>query len=253
MNIKSSKKGIEALVILFGVLIVVVTYFFGYIKLQDMTRDLQSQKTPLKAKADAYEYLFNNAKEYQTQTATMKAEEEALMANFLYGMNATDRIIYTSNMEGKVGHLVVNYLNMGDPATEYFTALPETNPILVAGGISAPEVTDDGVAMYAYPMDFGFEVTYDGFKQLVAYLNTIGGSKHIESLTLAFNSSTGILSGAMSVNQYVLSGTGKEYTPLTIPYVATSLDNIFGTVTPPAENSSVSQELTPDATNVTGD
>ena len=253
MNLKSSKKGIEALVILLGILIVVVTYFFGFMKLQEKTRTLEFEKIPLKAKADAYEYLFNNAKEYQTQAATMKADKEALMNNFLYNINSTDRIIYTSTMEGKVGNLVINYLNMGDPTAEYFTASPETNPILVAGGITAPDVADDGVAMYTYPMDFGFEVTYDGFKQLVAYLNTIGGSKHIESLTLAFNSSTGILSGAMSVNQYVLSGTGKDYVPLEIPYVPTSLDNIFGTVNPPETEKTVSQELTPDATNVTGE
>lgn len=228
----NSKNSIATLIVLAGLLVVVLSYYLGVNRLNNMTEEVKNNNRSLKAQADAYESLYIQSPNYIKEMAEFSSNKEGLVDGFIYGLSATDKIMYITNLENKNsgGQLLINYFNMGSYSSENVEPTNVNNPLLVAAGIPTPAINDDGVRLYTYPLDFGFTVTYDGFKDMVKYLNRVGGYKRIESLTLSFDSSTGMLSGALSFNQYVLTGTGKEYEPISIPYVPTSLENVFGTV-----------------------
>lgn len=233
MKSSYSKNSIASLVALLGLIIVVFTYAFGLNSVKNKTEEVVSKNRILMAQAAAYEQLYVTSPTYIKEMAEFESEKGKYIDGFIYGMSTTDKIMYLTNLENtnKGGELLINYFNLGSyTSVEYEGGSSNSNPMLVAAGIPSPTVIDDGVKLYEYPMDFGFSVTYDGFKDMVEYLNVIGGYKTIESLTLSFDSSTGTLAGALSYNQLVLAGTGAKYEEIGIPHVNTGLDNIFGTI-----------------------
>ena len=138
--------------------------------------------------------------------------------------------VITLPIEYAQGSVKLAYINMGTGDALNYIPEIETDPAFASGAISMPTVPDDGINVLTNNVSYGYTVSYDGFKDMVKYLNTVGGAKDIKDVSLTYDRSTGILNGYMSVDFYVLSGTDNQYVPLRIPSVDLSTDNIFGTI-----------------------
>jgi len=229
---KLRRRDIPAVLVLIGLIILGCTYYFGYLKINNETAAIESRNITLKAQADAYEILYLKAASYNEERSRMENELPGMEDKFVYGISTQDEIIYVNNLESAQddGSLKINYLNMASPVTMPYTPAIDVDPAFASGAISMPTVADDGVTLSQYSIDYGCEISYQGFKEMVNYLNTIWGVKKISSVTLSFDSSTGLLNGVIGVDMYALLGTDREYSPLPIPKVDTGVENIFGTV-----------------------
>lgn len=218
-----SKRDIQLLVGFAGVLLVVLTYFFVFTKFQEKTDLIKADNLVLKEEVDKLESLnlqhkifMGKMEEYQTLISQMRDTYDV-------GYLTEDDIMYIVNMEKKETNQVkVPYLNMSGPT---LVVAPETTVVGEMG--VAP--TDDGVALYQAPMNFGIQITYEGFKNMVSYLYSNGGRKNLESVSLMFDSGTGQLTGTVVLNRYFLSNTDKVYEPYEIPMMQLGTDNIFKT------------------------
>lgn len=74
-----------------------------------------------------------------------------------------------------------------------------------------------------------FQTTYEGFKQLVDYINHYPDKTVIDSVSVSRDSSTNELTGSLVLKRYALAGTGKVYETPTIDDISIGTDNIFGT------------------------
>ena len=88
---------------------------------------------------------------------------------------------------------------------------------------------ENSIAMFQVPTEFGFNVTYEGFKNMVRYLYSTGGRKNIDSINLLFDSATGQLSGSITANRYFLTGTDQIASTTDIPAMETGVEDIFKT------------------------
>ncbi len=75
-----------------------------------------------------------------------------------------------------------------------------------------------------------FTGTYASLKDMVDYLADQTGRMTLDNVNASFDSSTGNLSGSITVNLFFMAGTGQTYTEPNAGSVAYGTDNIFGTI-----------------------
>ena len=84
--------------------------------------------------------------------------------------------------------------------------------------------------LYRYPVTISYTTTYQGLKQAINYINNYGERMTIDSVSVAFDESTGLLEGTMVLNLYTLSDSVKpHYTIPQISGIPIGNPNIFGT------------------------
>ena len=75
-----------------------------------------------------------------------------------------------------------------------------------------------------------FTGTYVSLKDMVDYLADQSGRMTLDNVNASFDSTTGNLTGSITVNLFSMAGTGKTYTEPDAGSVAYGTDNIFGTI-----------------------
>lgn len=75
-----------------------------------------------------------------------------------------------------------------------------------------------------------FTGTYASLKDMVDYLADQTGRMTLDNVNASFDSSTGNLSGSITVNLFFMAGTSQTYTEPDAGSVAYGTDNIFGTI-----------------------
>lgn len=104
---------------------------------------------------------------------------------------------------------------------------------------SAGEKTDDAAAdasadtmgnVTGYYASIGirYEASYNGLKEMIAYVNAFQDRTTITQFTAAFDDATGKLTGEMTLNMYYITNTGKEYVPPVFDFMPKGVSNIFG-------------------------
>ncbi len=83
---------------------------------------------------------------------------------------------------------------------------------------------------YRSQLAISYETSYGNFKRLMDYMADYPERMNVDAVTASFDSTTGYLSGSMTINLYRLEGTGREYVAPIEPEVPLGVENIFGTV-----------------------
>ena len=71
--------------------------------------------------------------------------------------------------------------------------------------------------------------SYRSLKDIVTYINTDTDRKSIDSLSVVFDTETGLLASTMAFNAYSLTGTEKEYAAPQVSGVFYGTSDIFNT------------------------
>jgi len=90
--------------------------------------------------------------------------------------------------------------------------------------------SEEKLTGYRSQLNISYETSYGNFKRLLDYIADYPERMNVESVSASFNSATGYLSGAMTLNLYRLEGTGRKYEPPVEPDVPLGVENIFGTL-----------------------
>ena len=203
-----------------GVAIAVAAYVIVASPMKEKTAALAAENATLKEKKDEYEAIHAQIDTYVQGINDLTAEREELLSAFPAGITKEDEIIYWANMERQnADTLAITDLTMAG-WQEVF-----------AEGYEAPQGENEEGAtqlhLYKAPVNYGFQATYDGIKGMVSYVYAQQDKKSIENLAVAFDETTGNLVGTLDMNMYYMVGTGKEYTPMTIPSIPTGISNLF--------------------------
>jgi hypothetical protein len=125
-------------------------------------------------------------------------------------------------------------------ATEDNAAMQETNPAVedTADSLEGPVATKtegteeepiNTMAGLQNSISITFQTTYEGFKELVNYINHYPDKTVINNTAVTYDNATGFLTGSMVITRFALSGTGKTYEAPYIDDISIGTDNIFGT------------------------
>ena len=218
-----SNRDKQLLVVFAGILLVVLTYFFLFTKLQEKTELFKASNIVLQEEVTKLNSLAVQKQEFLAKTEEYTQENSRIQDSFDNGYTLEDDIMYVAELENdQTNEIGISFLNLSTPQ-EMAAVITTTQ-----GEMQMAPVLNQ-TALFKITSDFGYEISYQGFKNMVHYLYTNGGRKNVEKLSLTFNTETGQLAGSMTLNRYFMTGTDSTYSPLPIPTMPMGVDNIFGT------------------------
>lgn len=98
------------------------------------------------------------------------------------------------------------------------------------GDGTASNVKASEYYLYNYPVTFSFNVSYSGLKKAVQYIEDYGERMTIDDISVAYDDSTGRLTGTMTLNMYTMTGTPKTYLAPALDNIKLGVANLFGSV-----------------------
>lgn len=257
----------KLLIILAGVAILALTYFFIFIPQSNKRDALKSENMNLKSQYNQLSALAAKADDYTKKTKDMSDAMQQVYDNFPSYLQIENGIMDAVAIE-KSTNTNITELTVGSP-----TAIDVNNPTGDAGtdsssGSSTDSSTTDssnadssqaadssssqsqttdgstgdgststgsakstvtGYQLYDVSTVMAFKTEYHGLKAMLGEVIGSSQKKTISTLNVSFDDSTGKLTGEMLVDSYFLYGLDKPYEAPYIPAVPHGTNNLFGT------------------------
>lgn len=234
---KLRKTDVSLILAALGVLVGVASYFLIYKKCNERTDALNAENAQLQQEVDYLQDLADNKQQYLDDTAFMQAEIDNIIAQFAPEYKPEDEILYALGLEE-------NY-DVTIAAMQFGGSLPIEVAAPVAQTVQSEDeaVAEDGAVevstetpaqeaapqklLYRSPVTISLLTSYNSIKDVITQITTDQDRKSIESLTLAFDSETGDLTGSMAFSMYSMTGTDKEYVIPDVSGIRYGTNNIF--------------------------
>ena len=265
MDMNISMRDKKILLMFLGVGVFAAGYFFGYRPQMEEAQNIQISNESLQERLDELLKLAENKDYYLEETESLNAKVDEYTSAFPADIRPEDGIVLSMNMENS---LDMQISNVGLGTREFVAALDGSteDPLAnmpdqtlseqanaqtqsqideiegtdVQGDKERQAASDAEVAslsdtltspvLYRIQDSMQFTGTYASLKDMVDYLADQAGRMTLDNVNASFDSSTGNLSGSITVNLFAMAGTGKTYTEPDAGSVAYGTSNIFGTI-----------------------
>ena len=265
MDMNISMRDKKILLMFLGVGVFAAGYFFGYRPQMEEAQNIQASNESLQERLDELLKLAENKDYYLEETESLNAKVDEYTSAFPADIRPEDGIVLSMNMENS---LDMQISNVGLGTREFVAALDGSteDPLAnmpdqtlseqanaqtqsqideiegtdVQGDKERQTASDAEVAslsdtltspvLYRIQDSMQFTGTYASLKDMVDYLADQAGRMTLDNVNASFDSSTGNLSGSITVNLFAMAGTGKTYTEPDAGSVAYGTSNIFGTI-----------------------
>lgn len=234
MNIikKTPQKQVKLILVLVTLLIVVLSYFFGFQKFNKKAELLERENRTLTSERNELLEKNRNKATMTEEMDIMRERYEQLIDEFPSDITQDRTIMFVYNL-AKYAGMEVKVIGLGENEL-FYSPLGYNNTPLEA----TTEITDvtqtsnnEGILGYKTRVNISYSSTYEGLKKCINYINDDKDRMNVSSFTAAFDQTSGILSGTMIIDFFALSGTDKELDEavIAIDTVPIGTENIFGT------------------------
>lgn len=262
-KIKISDSDKRLLIIFFAIVILACSYFFIFNKGMTKASELEAQNEQDSAKVQQMQQMEASLPQVKENIENMKQTQADIIAKYPSDMTTEKTIESLQDYEDHSSdfHITDITFAMNMPlvgaadTTAAGSSTDETDSSAdtadgaadsAAGDTSATadtqsagEKTDDAAAdasadtmgnVTGYYASIGirYEASYNGLKEMIAYVNAFQDRTTITQFTAAFDDATGKLTGEMTLNMYYITNTGKEYVPPVFDFMPKGVSNIFG-------------------------
>ena len=265
MDMNISMRDKKILLMFLGVGVFAAGYFFGYRPQMEEAQNIQISNESLQERLDELLKLAENKDYYLEETESLNAKVDEYTSAFPADIRPEDGIVLSMNMENSLDMQISNVglgtrefvaaldgstedplANMPDQTlseqanSQTQSQIDEIEGTDVQGDKERQAASDAEVAslsdtltspvLYRIQDSMQFTGTYASLKDMVDYLADQAGRMTLDNVNASFDSSTGNLSGSITVNLFAMAGTGKTYTEPDAGSVAYGTSNIFGTI-----------------------
>lgn len=242
---KLSKKDESLLLIVAGVAIILLVYFFGCKKLDEKTAALQTENNSLQVIITKMEMHQAKLSFYKEETVRMNEECVEIKNIYPSAILSADKILYAKRLED-VCNMQISYLGMNDITTinvVYPTAQLISVDAQLNGQVqpTAP-ANPNGIYLMKHGLSINYEAGYENLKQLFNFIVEDSQQKTLHSVTLSYNESTGVLSGNLTSSMYSMTGTSVVYQKPDFTGIAIGTDDLFKTFSELDERESATEE-----------
>lgn len=217
---KISKKETYMLLMFFGVMIVFLSFWFGFRQISAKTEVLSTEADVVEAEVKKYSLIKDNISVYQQgiQDATEKVNE--VVGKIPSDVLPEDAVMFARGLEKDNKNTFVGSVSVSDK--ESVTSVT-SNPI---------EATSMPITYYLNKtqVTIAHSNSYSGLKDLIEYVSDSKNRMSINTIMVSYDEESGMLSGTTVVDFYSIQGTGKEYVPQSVNGVGIGTKNIFGTI-----------------------
>ena len=234
MDMNISMRDKKILLMFLGVGVFAAGYFFGYRPQMEEAQSIQASTEPLKTRLDDLLKLAADRDFY------LKMENSLDMQISNVGLGTRE---FVASLDGSTEDPLAGLPDqtLSEQANEQTQSqLDEIEGTDVVGENERQAASDAEVenlnsvftspVLYRTQDTMQFTGTYASLKNMVDYLADQTGRMTLDNVNASFDSSTGNLSGSITVNLFFMAGTGQTYTEPDAGSVAYGTDNIFGTI-----------------------
>lgn len=262
-KIKISDSDKRLLIIFFAIVILACSYFFIFNKGMTKASELEAQNEQDSAKVQQMQQMEASLPQVKENIENMKQTQADIIAKYPSDMTTEKSIESLQDYEDHssdfhitditfamrmplVGAVDTTAAGSSTDETDSSADTADEAADSAAGDTSATadtqsagEKTDDAAAdasadtmgnVTGYYASIGirYEASYNGLKEMIAYVNAFQDRTTITQFTAAFDDATGKLTGEMTLNMYYITNTGKEYVPPVFDFMPKGVSNIFG-------------------------
>lgn len=236
MNMKLKKSDVNILIMLLGILIPVAIYFFVYTSFTEKTAAMNADNETLQTEVDYLQDLADHKQQYIDDTAAMQIQIDEIKSRFPAEYKPEDDIMYIIGVENDYGAEIPTIAMGTSSMIEVAAAAEETAEAPAEGAEATDDTAGDtvdtttpAISLYQTPISVSMQSSYRSLKDIVTYINTDTDRKSIDSLSVVFDTETGLLASTMAFNAYSLTGTEKEYAAPQVSGVFYGTSDIFNT------------------------
>lgn len=236
MNMKLKKSDVNILIMLVGILIPVAIYFFVYTSFTEKTAAMNADNETLQTEVDYLQDLADHKQQYIDDTAAMQIQIDEIKSRFPAEYKPEDDIMYIIGVENDYGAEIPTIAMGTSSMIEVAAAAEETAEAPAEGAEATDDAAGDtvdtttpAISLYQTPISVSMQSSYRSLKDIVTYINTDTDRKSIDSLSVVFDTETGLLASTMAFNAYSLTGTEKEYAAPQVSGVFYGTSDIFNT------------------------
>ena len=265
MDMNISMRDKKILLMFLGVGIFAAGYFFGYRPQMEEAESIQASNAPLQERLNDLLKLADNKDFYLEETDSINAKVDEYTSEFPADIRSEDGIVLSMNMEDS---LDMSISNVGFGTREFIAALDGSteDPLIdmpdetlseqanaqtqaqvdeiegtdTQGEKDLQNASDEEVenatmtlttpVLYRTQDSMQFTGTYASLKDMVDYLADQSGRMTLDNVNASFDSSTGNLTGTMTINIFSMTGGSTSYSAPDAGSTVYGTDNIFGTI-----------------------
>ena len=222
--------------VLVDVLLVALVWIFAFTPLGDKCSDAENDIATLQSDIDRLQDLVDRKDSFIEKTQVLNADTDTIIDKYGAG-NTPEKILMFLVDLSKESNMTIPSISFGEETN--VTVLSDGTPLSEASSDSSSDSDSDGTSsnvkaseyyLYNYPVTFSFNVSYSGLKKAVQYIEDYGERMTIDDISVAYDDSTGRLTGTMALNMYTMTGTPKTYLAPAIKNVGLGVANLFGSV-----------------------
>lgn len=263
-KIKISDSDKRLLIIFFAIVILACSYFFIFNKGMTKASELEAQNEQDSAKVQQMQQMEASLPQVKENIENMKQTQADIIAKYPSDMTTEKSIESLQDYEDHSSDFHITDITFAmrmplvgtadttaagssadtadettdgttDSAADDTSATTDTTADIQSTGDGTDDATTDAsadtsgnVAGYYASIGIRYEASYNGLKEMIAYVNAFQDRTTITQFTAAFDDATGKLTGEMTLNMYYITNTGKDYVPPVFDFMPKGVSNIFG-------------------------
>lgn len=250
---KASKRDILILLAALGILAAVCSGFLIFQPTMEKADALEQENQELQVRINDLSSKMNNKDSYITETENMNREIDAIFKEFPVDVREEDSILLAIGQE-LISPMMISNISIGacesvvlpdeEEDVDHTYEIDEIEEYEAQEGItddvtaSAADASGNGISnedmpsiLMARNVTINYLVSYEGLKRGIKNISVQDNRMSIDNLTVAYDESTGLLTGTTSIDMYCIPGQpGKEYVTPNFSSVLLGTDNLFGSM-----------------------
>ena len=214
---KLSDRDLKLLVILLIAVVIACPILFVLRPYNKKIEETESHISELKERQAFLAKLNENRQFYNESIALLTEERGKIVENYAKGLRDENNVVFLANVEKQIP-IAMNTLSfsVSDPTVISETTVDENG-----------ETVEGLTAMTSYTV-VNYITSYDSLKDFLNYILTYPDKMVVTSITADQDDGNGAISGTFTLNQYAVSGEGRELEDAKIPSFDHGVDNMFG-------------------------
>lgn len=245
-KIKLSDSDKRLLIIFLAILMVVVSYFFFFTKSMSKASDIEDGNTKDKAQVQQMEQMEAALPQVRENMKNLKQKQADIIAKYPSDIKTEKVIWILQDIEdhndyhiSDITFTMSNPLQITPDVSDTTDASADESSSDTTEETTNTETTDDSstdtatnnvpaVTGYYASIGVKYDATYEGLKDMLAYVNEYSDRITITDFSSSVDSETGRLTGEMTFSMYVITNTGKDYVEPKFDMMLKGVQNIFG-------------------------
>ncbi len=221
MKLSISERDKTLLCVVGCLIVVFLSWFYGFRSLTAKTDALNSEIASLQAKYNDLDEKSKHKKEYEDEAVVFNAYFDEALKGYATGTSTKDTLIFASEMEANTGVWAKAVLLAEEEVIHTFGQITSTNPD------KSGTVYDTDLKGLKSTTTYAYECSYDELKVVLDYFENYETKYTIDSISMSYNKEDELVAGSLVVSQYIITGEDRVFEEQKIENIPTGTENIF--------------------------